>query len=268
MNKILTYLKQLDLSEAESKLYITLLQTGPISVRELASTTDIKRTTAYLYIDQLVEKGLVMKLVKGAQKQVAANPPESLQHLVEQQLSEAEAAQKQFDEVISLITAKMPKGKETEDVEVRYYNGIAGTAKVYEEALQSTYFRLYVNLNELKRLLVPNTLGLDENLFERALEKNRDLHIYEILADDPGSVDYFNLDDTQQKGRYYYKYMPAKVGLTAPGILLYDNKVAIISGKEAPHVYVLQNKVYYENSVKLFDFIWDVLPGPKKEELE
>jgi predicted transcriptional regulator len=267
MKKILTYLKQLELSEPESKLYLTLLQTGPISVRELAATSDIKRTTAYLYIDQLIEKGLVMKLVKGSHKQIAANPPESLQHLVEQQVASAEIAQKQFKEVLSLITSKMNTENDNEELEIRYYKGLAGAMKVYEEALSGKSFRLYVNLAELDRLIMPNNLGLDYTLFERAIEKNKDLHIYEIIADAEDSLENFTLDATMNKGRFYYKYMPAKVGLTAPGILLFDNKVAIISGKETLHVYVLYNKDYFENSKKLFDFIWDVLPGAKKEEL-
>ncbi|HEX8965543.1 MAG TPA: helix-turn-helix domain-containing protein, partial [Patescibacteria group bacterium] len=59
MNQVLLYLEQLDLSESEAKLYMSLLQTGPISVRDLAIKVGIKRTTAYLYIDLLVEKGLV-----------------------------------------------------------------------------------------------------------------------------------------------------------------------------------------------------------------
>ena len=46
MEKIVDYLKQLDLSDVEAKLYLTLLQTGPSSVRDLAQTIDIKRTTA------------------------------------------------------------------------------------------------------------------------------------------------------------------------------------------------------------------------------
>lgn len=269
MNKIIAYLKELELSEVESKLYLTLLQTGPISVRDLASTTDIKRTTAYLYIDQLVAKGLVMKLIKGSHKQIAANPPESLQSLIEKQIEEAESAKKQFNEVIDLITARMPEEQKLEEAEIRYYKGIAGIKKVYDEALQCPEFRLYVNLTELEKLIIPNSVGMDYDVFERAIASNKDLHIYEILADTPGSVEQFTLDSTAKKGRYYYKYMPKKVSLTAPGILIYDNKVAIISGtKDTLHTFVLYNRDYYENTKNLFDFIWDVLPGPKREELE
>src|SRR6266567_484019 len=94
MNKIIDFLDQLDLSENEAKLYLALLESGPIAVRDLAQITGIKRTTVYLHIDLLVEKGLVMKIVKGSRKQVvAAEPEDSLQYLVKQKMETAKTIQ-------------------------------------------------------------------------------------------------------------------------------------------------------------------------------
>src|SRR6185437_9522325 len=89
MNTIIDYLKQLDLSDAEAKLYLTLIQTGPNNVRDLAQTVNIKRTTAYFYIDQLIEKGLIMKIIRGSKKLISANDPENLHYLVEKKLDSA-----------------------------------------------------------------------------------------------------------------------------------------------------------------------------------
>src|SRR5579872_6618280 len=100
MDKIIDYLKQLDLSVAEAKLYLTLLQTGPTSVRDLAQTVDIKRTTAYFYIDQLVEKGLIMKLVRGSKKLVAANEPENLRELVEKKVVSAHSVKNNLPAIL------------------------------------------------------------------------------------------------------------------------------------------------------------------------
>jgi HTH-type transcriptional regulator, sugar sensing transcriptional regulator len=105
MDNIIDYLKHLDLSDVEAKLYLTLLQAGPTSVRDLAQTIDIKRTTAYFYIDQLVDKGLIMKLVKGSKKLVAANTPDNLEHLVEEKLKKAKAVQHDYPEILKTLTA-------------------------------------------------------------------------------------------------------------------------------------------------------------------
>src|SRR6266550_8604853 len=109
MDNIVDYLKQLDLSDAEAKLYLTLLQTGATSVRDLAQTVEIKRTTAYFYIDQLVEKGLIMKLVRGSKKLVAANEPENLKILVEEKLKQAKAVQQGFPDILDSLSTAIPK---------------------------------------------------------------------------------------------------------------------------------------------------------------
>src|SRR6185437_2363814 len=123
MDNIVDYLKQLNLSDAEAKLYLTLLQSGPVSVRDLAQTVDIKRTTAYFYIDQLVEKGLIMKLVKGSKKLVAANEPENLKVLVEEKLKKANEVQKGFPDILKLLNTSLPQENNAGDAEVKYYKG-------------------------------------------------------------------------------------------------------------------------------------------------
>src|ERR1700733_12437123 len=108
MDNIVDYLKQLDLSDVEAKLYLTLLQTGPTSVRDLAQTIDIKRTTTYFYIDQLVDKGLIMKLVKGSKKLVAATEPKNLETLVEEKLATAKAVKQNFPNILKTLTTSLP----------------------------------------------------------------------------------------------------------------------------------------------------------------
>src|SRR5258708_38672740 len=107
-DQIIDYLKQLDLSDVEAKLYLMLLQTGPTTVRDLAQTVDIKRTTAYFYIDQLVEKGLIMKLVRGSKKLVAANEPGNLQHLVEKKVASAKTVQQSLPAILKVLNTSLP----------------------------------------------------------------------------------------------------------------------------------------------------------------
>src|SRR6185437_8435894 len=148
MDKTIDYLKQLDLSDAEAKLYLTLLQSGPVSVRDLAQTVDIKRTTAYFYIDQLVEKGLIMKLVRGSKKLVAACEPENLKILVEEKIKQANKVQKEFPDILKALTTSLPKEDNNSDAEIKYYKGKNGVKKIYEEALTGKELRSFVNVEE------------------------------------------------------------------------------------------------------------------------
>ena len=260
MNDIIAYLKQLELSEVEAKLYLMLLQSGPISVRDLAANIDIKRTTAYLYIDQLVDKGLVIKMVKGSRKLIVAEEPSALEHLVTKKVARTKEIQNKFKNILESITTTLPLGKDISDAEIKYSKGNQALKKIYEEALKGKKLRVYANLSELENLFKANDFLLEYQVYEKALKQNKELEIYEIIADTPETIEQFNLDQTVETKRYFYKHMPADVGLTAPGILMYDNNVAIINGKENFSVVVLHNADYYVNSIKLFDFIWKVLP--------
>lgn len=136
MDKIIDYLKQLDLSDVEAKLYLKLLQSGPTSVRDLALTIDIKRTTAYFYIDQLVEKGLIMKIVKGSKKLVAANEPENLHFLVEKKLESAKAVQQNLSTILYELKAALPEQTEIDNAEIKYYKGAQGIKKFMKTHLR------------------------------------------------------------------------------------------------------------------------------------
>jgi hypothetical protein len=49
------------------------------------------------------------------------------------------------------------------------------------------------------------------------------------------------------------------MGLSS-GTFIYDNKVAIFNVKQEISGIVLHNTDYYNNSKKLFDFIWQLFP--------
>lgn len=249
MNQVLLYLEQLDLSESEAKLYMSLLQTGPISVRDLAIKVGIKRTTAYLYIDLLVEKGLVAKLVKGTQKLVAANDPEeNLKELVTKKEKQIEEIKQAFSSISEIIKNNMSTDH-VDSYGIKQIKGITGVRRIYEEALQSKELCTYTNLSEI---YFPE---IDE-YFSEAFLKNPNLKIREILAYLPHKKN----PSTIKNDRYLYKFMPSNVTLSTADVLIYDNKVAIINLNEKITGMVLNNSNYYKSSKEIFEYIWSSLP--------
>src|SRR5258708_3266762 len=178
IEKIVDYLKQLDLSDPEARLYLRLLQSGPTSVRDLAQTVDIKRTTAYFYIDQLVEKGLIMKLVKGSKKLIAANELENLHSLVEKKLASAKTVQRGLPTILQRLKTTLPEKTDTENAEIKYYKSIQGIKKVYEDAFKAKELRSYVKVESTGGLFSDNV-----DLFNQALKDNARLTVKEIIYD-------------------------------------------------------------------------------------
>jgi len=261
MDKIVDYLKQLDLSEAEAKLYLTLLQAGPTSVRDLAQTVAIKRTTAYFYIDQLVEKGLLMKLVRGSKKLVAANEPEALKTLVEEKLKKANEVQKGFPDILKTLSISLPQANNNDQAEIKYFKGKKNIEQIYKEAFNSNEFRSFVKVEEAETLSSDNP-----ELFHNAFQKNKKLKAWEIVYESPYSRRQAIKILSENNNRYFYKFMPSslKWSLTSEDILIYDRKVVLVNYKDPISIVVLESADFYNNFKELFDFIWRIIPKPEE----
>jgi sugar-specific transcriptional regulator TrmB len=254
MDKIVDYLKQLELSDIEAKLYVALLQSGVTGVKELAEKVDVKRTTAYFYIDQLIEKNLIIKVVNKSKKQIAAvDPKEGLEELVKRKLQSAQETKEQFSTMLKSITELNPTVADTQDSEIQYYKGKNGVRKIYEKALQADALRSFVNVTEILEVFPENS-----QLFDSAFKKNQKIKMYEIVEDSPQARKRFAA--TPKLERYFYKLLPENMKLSAQDILIYDNKVAIIHFKDTIYGVVLTNADLYNNFKMLFNFIWKILP--------
>lgn len=259
MERILDFLNRLDVSETEAKLYLSLLETGPISVRELAQRIGLKRTTAYLYIDNLMAKGLITKDVVSSRTQISPiQPTEGLTELVKKTTDAAKEAETKLHEIVDEIRNSLHMSKETDQFEVKSYKGINGLKTVYEEALKANEFRSYVKIVEDD--LFADNIGM----FDKAFKNNPNLHVKELLYKTSNAGKEAELLHARHS-RYTYKYMPEDMKLTSEDILIFDGKVALIHGKDRQSVnsVILNSTEYYKNSVEFFDFIWKMLPETK-----
>lgn len=260
MKTLIDYLKQLDLSEIEAKIYINLIEGGPKRVRELAEAVGLKRTTAYLHIESLVSKGLISEEVKESGVRISANPPQRLKYLVEQKLKTAQSLNEQLPGVLNTIkTSFSQQLTPPEETEIKYLKGINSIRAIYEEALSTNELRSYVKLEEVGGIFPDNI-----TLFNNAFNKNKRLIVREILYDSSPS-DQQTSRLLSKNNRYYYKLIPKDLKLTSEDILIYNSKVAILNYKSKLNGVVLHNIDYYNNSKELFDFIWKMIPDIKNE---
>src|SRR5260370_10737036 len=257
MSSITDYLAQLELSDMEAKCYLKLLETGPITVSELAHAMGIKRTSAYLYIDPLVDKGLATKQVTGTRKQLAPTEPENLEGLIDQKFKTARFLKDKFPEMLKEIKGIYPSFKESDNVEVKYYKGINNARKIYEESFLAGEVRAYSRVDPKERLWPDNAA-----VFKKAFETNKKLMWWEFIYDSESVLD---IPDqvVSSTDRYFYKYMPNYLKLSSEDILIYDGKVAIINYRGGKTSVVLQSPDFYNNLKELFDFIWTVLSKPE-----
>ena len=256
MKKILEYLEQLDFSAIEAKIYLTLLKTGPLTVQELAKKTGINRTATYSHLNTLLEKGVLIEVMRQSRKKLTAVEPEQLNYLIERKFDKVKALKSQFPEIINSINTSFIQTNDEHNVDVKYYKGKTGIKAMFDEALNAKELRSYANLAQLADVLSADDL----TMFDKAIAENKRIKIWELIADTPDVIKHFGLEETAKSKRYIFKFIPESVGLASACIMLYDDRVAIFNVRKDVSGIVLHNKDYYLNSKKLFDFMWSMLP--------
>lgn len=261
MDNIISYLEELNFTQGETKIYLTLAETGAITPRDLAQKLGMQRTQVYPSLDLLIEKGLVMKMIKGSQTHFAiTEPKDSLPALIIQKAHNLQEKKAGLPAILVTLEKLQGEKKENDDAEIRYYKGKAGIKKIYREALEAKELRSYVNIGIMYKMLPDNSV-----LFSEALKTNKELTMYEIIEDSPISREQTQLQtNNADHERYFYKFLPKDIKLFAADTLIYDGKVSIINAKENPTGVVFKNSDYYNNTKQLFDFNWEMLSEKEK----
>ena len=82
-------LQNLGLTEKEAKIYLALLQLGTATPYSMAKKSGLKRPTAYVIAEELVEKGLIVHVPGEEPKKYIARSPESVLETQEIKLQQA-----------------------------------------------------------------------------------------------------------------------------------------------------------------------------------
>jgi sugar-specific transcriptional regulator TrmB len=256
---LINYLEKLELSESEAKLYLTILSDNGKTVRELAQILGINRSTAFVNTERLIEKELVMKIIKDSKTLIIPNEPKLiLKNLVDKQIKSAKTIQEQLPNITNELQKKYLPFEKLKHAEVKYYKGKLGVKKIYEDALKEKILCSYAN-----QAIMHDALPDNMELFEDAIKNNKNIKIFEIVEDSTSSRREVELQSKDIKyKRLFYRLLPKDVKLSAADTLIYNNKVAIINvGKQITGV-VLHNSDYYKNTKAIFDSYWNMLSNP------
>ena len=129
-------LQSIGLSKAEAKIYLSLLKSGPTSIRLMAAATKVNRGTVYESIKNLVKIGLVSVRAVGSRSKYSAESPDKIQQLINEKQKELKTVERQAS---SLMPDLMAYAKATaEEPKVRFYEGDEGVANILRDVLATT----------------------------------------------------------------------------------------------------------------------------------
>ncbi len=120
-------LKNIGLSDAESRVYLACLELGEALHSTLAKRAGVKRATLYYdVLPKLLEKGLISQTIKGKRKYLVAEDPQEFFESKKLQLEEVEELIPQLRSLLATASSKPT---------LLLYQGIEGIKKVWLDHL-------------------------------------------------------------------------------------------------------------------------------------
>lgn len=243
--EIIPILKQLGLSDKEVKIYLTLLEGGPSSVRSLADKSVINRGTTYDILKNLKEIGLVSYYHKATKQYFIAEDPNQLAHLLEQKLQGLASIKDQVSQIIPYLKSLYDNAGEKPVV--KYYEGHLGAKIILADVLETAE-----SLPQ-KDYLVFSSSTIKNYLYKAFPDFtqqriNKKIKVKVIALGHEGTLaEYAEIRSlTKKEGSPTY-------------ILIYGNKVAMISISSQNELLgiIVEDLALASTQKQLFEYIWN-----------
>jgi len=241
-------LNQVGLSDKESEIYQILLKLGKVPANKILPETDLKRTTVYSILDDLLAKDIITKDDTHKITEFRAKHPYALKEFLEAKVSQIKTAESKLDAVlpdfISLYnTAQNRPG-------VKFYEGIEGIKKVWWDSLKSKT-EIYT-LGDLE--VLAKKFG---NLNKKYFQQRKKINIFKkaITVDSEFNRKFLKTYDTKYTYTKLIKNFPIDFSSTIMEI--YDNKISYTTLVGDLYIgVVINDKSIYNMHKTLFEFIW------------
>ena len=239
-------LRHTGLSEKQIAVYAALLKLGEASMTELARAGHLKRSTAYLVVEELLVGGLIAETTKGKRMMYSAVHPRRLLDL-------ARFRERQIEEALPELTALYNAPKEKPRIQV--FEGVEGMRALYRE--------LYQSLNKREEALWFTRIGalreyMPEALteYKKMLRRLRHPRIRELnYGDEEGKK--WLIEMKRVRGRnHFIRALPTDYEFGFTDNLIFGNKLVIFSLKEHVFVTVIESEEIAKTYRALFEWAW------------
>jgi len=235
MKSLLMLLRQLGFDDAQSQLYLEIVNTGPVTVLELSRSTNIKRTTVHFHIEQLLQKGLVAEGVRRGRRVISAVPLENLKQVVEEQKLQVTAMERTLEKAVKEMTS----GATDQAYGVGFVveDGLGAVEQTYHDALECGDVISYLDLLKVDGLHDVRTKLFADVALRQSIFSFKELY----FSRDPGVPDYTK--KLKAFRPFQFTRTAVKLSGNVVNVLVFENTVAIIVRDTEWKVLKLQQSV-------------------------
>ncbi len=124
----------LDLDELESKIYLNLLRTGPITASALARDLNVDRATIYRTVEKLVDRNIISTSLSNPKLCIAVEPENALKLGLEKKEEEIKKIKKTGKAIVKKITSI--RYCPTQGTNIPTLRIVQGRANIYSDIAQ------------------------------------------------------------------------------------------------------------------------------------
>lgn len=234
------------LSESEAGIYLAALELGETTVSRLARKAGIKRTTAYLVIESLKEKGLISSLKKEAASVFFAEDPRKLHDVLEERRQKIDKIMPELLAFTNLIDRKP---------EIKFYEGDEGIREILKDILR------YPNSEVLGWVSEDYVKYFKEDFFinhfipkrvEKKISARTIAPENQIIREIVGKTEVISIRRT--------KFIASdKFNLSIEMHIYGKNKVGLLSCSEEIGLIIRSQKIH-DSLKSIFEIMWDGIP--------
>ncbi len=237
-------LKNLGLSERESRVYLSLLDLGPTTTSKIIRKTGIASSKIYDVLEKLEHKGLVTHIIeRGKKKFHPANPEKLFDLIKEKEISVNEA----------LPTLKLMFEKTAEEVNAEIYKGKEGLKTILEDVIKEKKTLYALGTGGQASLTLPYFMP---HFYKRA--KDNKIKIRALSIDNEKTRKQAK-ELTKEFNNMQFKFLPKKMK-NLMIVLIYGDKVVIIpltpSTESIPLAILVNSKESAQSYVEYFEWAW------------
>jgi sugar-specific transcriptional regulator TrmB len=230
--------EQLGLTQAESKVYLALLELGSSQAGNITSKTGIHRRTVYDSIERLIEKGLVSFISQNNIKFFEAVDPKQLLEI----LKEKQDNLKQILPELDLLHNSSKEKQET-----TFFRGKLGLKSVFNHQIEVGKEILVFGAS----VDAPNILKAYFPYYDRERVKKK-ISVKIVFDESVKNNDYIKSIPNAD-----IKFIPKEYSSPA-AINVYGDNVAIILWSEEPIAILIKNKDIAKGYKNYFSLLWNV----------
>lgn len=234
-------LKKAGLDEPEIKVYLACLELGETSISRIAQKSGIKRTTTYLVVESLRQKGLISAIKKKNKTRFYAEDPRKIKEQMEENIKEVELAIPELLAMANFIDKKP---------NIRYFEGKNGIKDLFKDILK------YPNSEVLEWYSEAYVTDFEEEFFTDYFTPKRIAKKIWVRAILPDNEIIRKLIINNEKQLRRTKLLnPEKYHIKIEINLYGPNKVSIISFKEEMGLLIESQKIH-ESLKNIFELMW------------